>query len=78
MVSLAFMLFQALARPYRVAWVNDLQLCTSVCLVMLCILELVFSSFQSAAFTPDRDASPEVKALTDQVSVARSAMRMSC
>ena len=36
-----------------------MQLVASLCLVMLCILELVLSAFQSAAFTPDRAASPE-------------------
>jgi hypothetical protein len=51
MVSMCFLGFQMLARPYRVEWINALQLCASFCLVLLSILETVFSAFNSAAFT---------------------------
>jgi hypothetical protein len=47
MISLSFLTFQMRAHPYRVAWVNQLQICASFCLVMLCALESCFSAFRS-------------------------------
>jgi hypothetical protein len=49
MISLSFLTFQLRAHPYRVAWVNQLQVCASFCLVMLCALESCFSAFRSVS-----------------------------
>jgi hypothetical protein len=51
MVSMFFLILQMIARPYRVGWVNTLQLIASISLVLLSILETVFSAFVSATYT---------------------------
>jgi hypothetical protein len=51
MVSMSFLILQMIARPYRVGWVNTLQLIASLCLVLLSMLETVFSAFVSATYT---------------------------
>jgi hypothetical protein len=43
-VSVWFLLLQALVRPYRVQWVNHVQLMSSWCLVMVSILNAASSS----------------------------------
>jgi hypothetical protein len=43
-VSVMFLLLQALVRPYRVQWVNQLQLLSGWCLVMLSMLNAASSS----------------------------------
>jgi hypothetical protein len=43
-ISVWFLLLQALVRPYRVQWVNHLQLLAGWCLVMLSILNAASSS----------------------------------
>jgi hypothetical protein len=43
-VSVWFLLLQALVRPYRVQWVNHLQLLAGWCLVMLSVLNAASSS----------------------------------
>jgi hypothetical protein len=51
MVSILFLILQMAARPYRVGWVNTLQLIASFSLVLLSIFETVFSAFVSATYT---------------------------
>jgi hypothetical protein len=58
-VSLWFVLLQAVVQPYRLQWVNRLQLLSAWCLVMLSILNVVSSSLfvsvgVSVASTPFR------------------------
>jgi hypothetical protein len=43
-------LFPVLARPYRVPWVNWLQLTSNLCLLLLAVLNSVGSEFQSVGF----------------------------
>jgi hypothetical protein len=43
-VSVWFLLLQAVVRPYRIQWVNHLQLLSGWCLVMLAILNASSSS----------------------------------
>eukprot|EP00935_MAST-01C_sp_MAST-1C-sp1_P001535 g1535.t1 len=50
MVSLSFLLFHVLQQPYRAAWVNQLQLCANVCLVLICMLQELHSTLASAVF----------------------------
>merc|ERR1711988_1171642 len=54
MVSLCFLLLQVLQRPYRVAWVHQLQLCANTCLVLMCMLQQLHSDFASAVFVVER------------------------
>jgi hypothetical protein len=51
MVSMFFLILQMVARPYRVGWVNTLQLIASISLVLLSMFETVFSAFVSATYT---------------------------
>jgi hypothetical protein len=55
LVSLIFLLLQVLARPYREDWVNGLQSCTGVCLVVLAILNSASGAFVSTGFDPYTD-----------------------
>jgi hypothetical protein len=51
MVSTVFLILQMVARPYRIGWVNTLQLIASFSLVLLSMFETVFSAFVSATYT---------------------------
>ena len=55
LVSMAFLMFHIFAQPYRMAWVNLLQTCSNVCLVLLCVQQLVLSAFRTATFDPTSD-----------------------
>jgi hypothetical protein len=51
MISMFFLVLHMIARPYRVGWVNTLQLIASLCLVCLSMFETVLSAFISATYT---------------------------
>ena len=53
LVTLIWLLFQLNSQPYQHQWVNQLQSCACVCLLVLCTLQLVMSTFNSAVFNPD-------------------------
>jgi predicted outer membrane repeat protein len=53
LVSLMFLMLHMLVRPYRLAWVNNLQTCACVCLVTFAILSSVKGAFLSAGFDPN-------------------------
>jgi predicted outer membrane repeat protein len=55
LVSLIFLLLQMLANPYTLAWVNRLQTCASVCLLVLAILNSASGAFMSTGFDPYTD-----------------------
>ena len=65
LVSMAFLMFHIFAQPFRVAWVNLLQTCANVCLVMLCVQQLVLSAFHTATFDPSADT--EIQSFVWQV-----------
>ena len=59
MISFASLILQIGAQPYRVRWVNTLQAIANSCLVLLCVLEMVFSAFTTATFDYHTDAAVE-------------------
>jgi hypothetical protein len=61
LVSLIFLLLHLLAQPYRSNWVNILQGCANVCLVVLAILNSVSGAFLSTGFDPRTDGSPTLQ-----------------
>jgi hypothetical protein len=61
LVSLLFLLLHLLAQPYRSKWVNILQGCANVCLVVLAILNSASGAFLSTGFNPHADGSPTLR-----------------
>jgi hypothetical protein len=51
-ISLWFLMFQLLARPYKIEWVNTLQTVASACLLGLTILNSTAGVFLSVGFDP--------------------------
>jgi hypothetical protein len=56
---------QVLAYPYRLKWVNDLQLVAAVCLVLLAVLNSASSAFQSVGFDAGENSALQVCVLVD-------------
>jgi hypothetical protein len=61
LISLLFLLLHLLAQPYRSKWVNLLQGCANVCLVVLAILNSASGAFLSTGFNPHTDGSPTLQ-----------------
>jgi hypothetical protein len=61
LISLLFLLLHLLVQPYRSNWVNILQGCANVCLVVLAILNSASGAFLSTGFDPHADGSPTLQ-----------------
>jgi hypothetical protein len=61
LISLIFLLLHLLTQPYRSKWVNLLQGCANVCLVVLAILNSASGAFLSTGFDPRTEGSPTLQ-----------------